>query len=178
MDEREKRARQMARLAHKNLWEFFTKEGSRRWYRHFMEREDPRFLVAAAREGDGDAIELLREYARGARRARLARLNLNVPDELHEFVWEFFIDGKPPAPSGASPKDRGLRNMMLRGLVKMIVEETGLPIYPNTEYRGEKGGPVTVLQVVAQEFRLSDRTIEDIWRGRTAGLEAVRRAAR
>ena len=54
-------------------------------------------LVALAREGDKDALEILRKYARGAR----AR-PMNVPTDLHEFVWEWFIDGPPKAKSGTS----------------------------------------------------------------------------
>jgi hypothetical protein len=73
--------------------------------------------------------------------------------------------------------DTGIRNTAIRELIKLIVEKTGLPIYRNPEYRGEKAGQVTVLQVVAEEFGLSERTVEDIWRDRKATIEAARPTA-
>ena len=99
--DRERLAREAVRRAKKNAPWLFSKEVSRRFYRSQMEVADIEILVALAREGDKDALEILRKYARGARRTRM-----NVPTDLHEFVWECFIDGPPRAKSGTSPRTR------------------------------------------------------------------------
>jgi hypothetical protein len=165
MDDREQRAREALRKAKLNLPWMLTKEGNQQWFRHHLSKMDPTFLVAAAREGDADAIELLREYARGARRA-----GMNVPTDLLEFVWEYFIDGKPAAKSGSSPKDSSLRNQYLAMLVHMMVTDYGFPETRNPEYRNEGTGPMTACRLVAEEFGFGERWIEEIWRDRKAGI--------
>ena len=71
-------------------------------------------LVALAREGDKDALEILREVC-----TRRERTRMNVPADLHEFVWEWFIDGPPKAKSGTSPKDTELKYTTIALLVKI-----------------------------------------------------------
>jgi hypothetical protein len=128
--------------------------------------QDPKFLVAAAREGDAEALNLLREYARGARRT-----GMNVPNELHEFVWEFFIDGKPPAPSGTNSKDTDLRKQTIALLVKIVHQDYGFPLYGNVEHRGEDSGPMTTFRLVGEELGLAARTIEGIWEDRKTSVQ-------
>src|SRR5262245_54847537 len=99
--EREARAREAVRQVMRKKPHWFSKEWNRKVYRGVMEVADVDTLVAFAREGDKDALDILRKHARGAR--------MNVPHSLHEFVWEYFIDGPPPAKSGLNPKDTELR---------------------------------------------------------------------
>jgi hypothetical protein len=161
MEERERLARTAVRKAKKNLPWLFSKEGSQRFYRAHMEVADVETLVALAREGDKDALEILRKHARGARRARM-----NVPTDLHEFVWEYFIDGPPKAKSGSNPKDTGLKHQAIARLVKIVSQDYGFPEYRNPEHRGDKTGPMSACLLVAEELGLSERTVEDIRRDR------------
>src|SRR5262249_38708554 len=141
-----------------NLPWLLSKEGSQRFYRAHMEVENIDVLVALAREGDKDALEILRKYARGA-----ARAGMEVPLELHEFVWEFFINGPPKAKSGSSPKDTGLKHKTIELLVKIVSQDYGFPEYRNPEHRGREGGPMSACLLVAQETGLKERTVEEIW---------------
>jgi hypothetical protein len=149
----------------KKLPQLFSKEGNRQFFRGHLEMQDPKILVAAAREGDSDALEILRAYARGARRARM-----RIPDELHEFVWECFIDGPPKAPTGSSPKDADLRYQTTAILVKIASQDYGLPEYRNIEHRGEDAGPISACKLVAEEIGLSERRVEEIWGDRKASV--------
>jgi hypothetical protein len=164
MDDREARVRAAVRRALKRVPWLFSKEGNRQFYRSHMEAEDPKFLVAAAREGDDDAIDILRDYVRGARQA-----GINVPTVVHEFVWEWFVDGPPKAKPGTSPKDIGLRNLAIALLVK-IVKGYGFPEYRNSEHRGETTGAMSACQMVAEETGFSERTVEAIWADRKAAV--------
>jgi hypothetical protein len=157
LEDRERLAREAVRKAKKNAARLFTKEGS---FRALMERENPEWLVMLARGGDKDALEILRKYARGA-----ARAGMGVPRELHAFVWEWFIDGPPKARSGTSLKDTGLRHMAIALLVSMVTRDYGFPEYRNPEHRGEKTGPMSACRLVAEETGLSERRIEELWRG-------------
>src|SRR5262245_38700717 len=103
-DNQEACAREAVRRVMRNAPQLFSKEFGRKFYRARMEVADVDTLVALAREGDKDALDILRKHARGASRARM-----NVPLSLHEFVWECFIAGPRPAKSGLSPKDMELR---------------------------------------------------------------------
>lgn len=163
MTDQEQKAREAVRRVIRNLPDLFSKEGNQRFFRSHMEVQDVEFLVAAAREGDKDAVEILRGHARGARRARM-----NVPDALHEFVWEFFIDGPPKAKSGPSSKDSDLRYQTIALLVKIVSRDYGFPEYRNVEHRGSSSGPMTAILLVAEELGLSERTVEDIWADRKA----------
>jgi hypothetical protein len=113
LEDRERLAREAVRKAKKNVSWLFTKEGSRRLFRLHMEAEGVEMLVALARGGDKDAVEILRKHARGARAA-----SMGVPIDLHEFVWEWFIDGPPKAKSGSNLKDTGLRHLSIALLVR------------------------------------------------------------
>jgi hypothetical protein len=171
MDDREQRARQAVRRARKNLPWMFSKEGNLRWYRHHLANQDATFLVAAAREGDADAIELLREYAKRARAA-----GVTVPPDLHEFVWEYFIDGKPPANrAGTSAKQTELRNQAIAVVVGMVATDYGFPVYANAEYRGTDG-PMTACRIVGEEFGLDMQTVEAIYGERKASLDRAHKA--
>jgi hypothetical protein len=130
-----------------------------------MELAEVDTLVGLAREGDKDALEILREHARGARRA-----GMNVPDSVHEFVWECFIDGVPPAKSGLSPKDMGLRHQAIAVMVKVVSQDYGFPEYRNVEHRGSTRGPISACSLVAQELDLEEHSVEKIWADRKAGV--------
>jgi hypothetical protein len=165
MTDREKRAREAVQKALQKLPELFSKEGNRRFYRAHLEVQDVEFLVAAAREGDHDALDILRTYGRGARKA-----GMNVPREFHAFVWEYFVDGPPKAKSGSSPKDSELRFQSIALLVKIVSQDYGFPEYRNPEHRGRKDGPMTACKLVADELGLGERTVEDIWGERKSSV--------
>jgi hypothetical protein len=164
-DNQEVLAREAVRRVIRNAPQLFTKEFSRKFYRAHMEVAEVDTLVALAREGDKDALEILRKHARDASRARV-----NVPPSLHEFVWEYFIDGPPPAKSGQSPKDSGLRYQAIAIMVKIVSGDYGFPEYRNAEHRGEKSGPISACLLVAQELGLEERWIEEIWADRKASV--------
>src|SRR5262245_35841897 len=123
-DNQEARAREAVRRVMRNAPQLFTKEFSRKFYRARMEVAEVDTLVGLAREGDKDALDILRKHARGAHGARM-----NVPLSLHEFVWEYFIDGPPRAKSGSSPKDSGLRRQAVAVMVKIVSQDYGFPEY-------------------------------------------------
>ncbi|PWT73228.1 MAG: hypothetical protein C5B46_05660 [Proteobacteria bacterium] len=165
LEDRERLAREAVRKAVRNAPFLFSKEGSQRFYRHHMEAQDADVLVALARDGDKDALELLKRYASGARRA-----GLTVPTALHEFVWEYFIDGAPKAKPGSSPKDIGLKHQTIAVLVKIVSQDYGFPEYRNWEHRGEKTGPRSACLLVAEELGLDEQTVEAVWRERKAAI--------
>jgi hypothetical protein len=164
-DDRVEQAREAVRRVMRNAPELFAKEMSRKFYRARMEIAEVDTLVALAREGDKDALEFLRKHARGARSA-----GMKVPRPLHEFVWEYFIDGPPPAKSGSSPKDTGLKHISIAVMVKVVSQEYGLPEYRNPEHRGEESGPMSACLLVAQELDLNEQWVEEIWRERKASV--------
>ena len=61
--ERERLAREAVRKVKKNVSWLFTKEGSQFFYAAHMELASIEVLVMLAREGDKNAIEILREHA-------------------------------------------------------------------------------------------------------------------
>jgi hypothetical protein len=164
-DDREKRAREFVRKSVRHVPWLFSKEGNQRFFRAHMEVADIEVLVALAREGDKDALEILRKYAGGARRA-----GMHVPTELHEFVWDYFIDGPPKAKSGTSPKDTELKNQTIGVLVKVVSRDYGFSEYRNPQHRGADAGPMSACLLVAEELRLSERTVEEIWVSRKASI--------
>jgi len=166
--EREKNAREAVQRAKRNVAWMFSREGNRKWFRAHLARQTPEFLVAAAREADADAFELLRAYARKARLTQEP-----IPRDLHEFVFELFIDGKPPGRPGSSPKDSTLRNLGIALLVKVVRDDYGFPEYRNPEYRGEKNGPLSACLIVAQEMGLSESRVEKIWADRKASVTST-----
>jgi hypothetical protein len=169
MEDRERLAREAVRRAKRNVSWLFSKEGNQRFYRAHMEVAHIETLVALARVGDKDALKILRNYARGARRARM-----NAPTDLHEFVWECFIDGPPKAKSGSSPKDTDLKYQTIALLVKIVSQDYGLSEYRNPEHRGEKSGPMSACRLVAEELGLSERRVEEIWADRKASITRPR----
>lgn len=159
-------AREAVRRIIRNAPQLFTKEFGRRFFRSHMETEAIDTLVALAREGDKDALEILREHARGARRAGMI-----VPRSLHELAWEVFIDGgPPPARSGPSPKDTGLKHLTIALMVKIASMDYGLPEYRNPEHRGTTAGPMSACMLVAQELGLDEQSVEKIWRDHKASV--------
>jgi hypothetical protein len=91
---------------------------------------------------------------------------LIVCRSLHEFVWEYFIDGPPAAKSGPGPKDIGLRHTTIALFVKMVSREYGFPEYTSPEYRGDPNAPMSACRLVAEEIGLSESAVEKIWRSR------------
>jgi hypothetical protein len=170
LEDRERIAREAVRKVAKNLPWLFSKEGSQRFYRAHMEVADIGTLVALAREGDKDAVEILRTNAEGARRA-----GMKVPTDLHEFVWEWFIDGPPKAKSGPSPKDSGRKRLTIALLVKMVKGDFGFPEYSNPEHRGNPDAPMSACRLVAEETGLSERMVEEIWGKRKTLVTRARR---
>jgi hypothetical protein len=161
LEDRERLAREAVRRAKRNVPWMFSKDGSRQFYRAHMERAQIETLVALAREGDKDALEILRKYARGARTA-----GMKVPPALHEFVWEWFIDGPPKAKTGTPPKDTGLKYNTIALLVKLVRDDFGFPEYGNSEYRDNPDAPMSACRLVGEELGLGERTVEEIWADR------------
>jgi hypothetical protein len=164
-DDRIASAREAVRRVTRNAGRLFSKEMSRKFYRARMEVEEVDTLVALAREGDKEALDILRKHARGARGA-----HMNVPPSLHEFVWEYFIDGPPRAKSGLSPKETGLKHVSIAVMVNIVSQDYGLPEYRNAEHRGEDTGPMSACLLVAQELGLDERWVEEIWADRKASV--------
>jgi hypothetical protein len=171
LEDRERLAREAVRRVKRNVPWLFSKEGSQRFYRAHMEVAEIETLVALAREGDKDALEILRKYARGARAA-----GMNAPRDLHEFVWECFIDGPPKAKSGTSPKDTELKYTTIARLVKIVSEDYGFPEYSNPEHRGNPDAPMSACRLVAEELGLSERTVEEIWAERKKSVTRPHRS--
>jgi hypothetical protein len=164
-DNQEARAREAVRRVVRTKPHLFSKEFGREFYRAVMEVADVDTLVGLAREGDKDALDILRKHARGARGARM-----NVPLSLHEFVWEYFIDGPPRAKSGLSTKDMELKHQTIAVMVKIVSQDYGFPEYRNAEHRGARSGPISACLLVAQELGLDERWVEEIWADRKASV--------
>jgi hypothetical protein len=171
-DDRERQAREAVRKVLRNLPWLFSEEGNRRFFRAHLEAADIEFLIMAAREGDTDALDILRKYAAGARRT-----GMKVPDDLHAFMRDFFIDGPPSGPeviakkkAGTVSKSNDLRYQTIALLVNMVSRDYGFNEYCRPEHRDWKGRPMTACQIVAEELGLSERTVEDIWADRKAAV--------
>ena len=164
-EDRERLAREAVRKVLRDAPWQFSKEGNRQFFRDHMEVENIDMLVALARAGDKDAVEILRKCARHARSA-----GTKVPPDLHEFVWEWFLDGPPKAKSGSSPKDTELRYTAIARRVQIVSEDYGFPEYSNPEHRGNPDAPMSACRLVAEELGLSVRMVEEIWADRKASL--------
>jgi hypothetical protein len=164
--DREQQAREAVRRAKRNITWLSSKEENCRFYRRHMAQQSIDWLIEAAREGDKEAIEFVREYARGVRQ----HPNLQVPASLHEFVWECFIDGLPKAKSGTGPRDTELHYQTIALLVKIVSKDYGFPEYRNVEHRGHNAGPMSACKLVAEELGLGERWIEEIWGERKASV--------
>jgi hypothetical protein len=164
--QREQRAREAVRLAMKNVPELFSKDWNRKFLDFHMAGRDVEWLVSAAREGDRKAEEILRERARIARRD-----GSDVPLALHEFVWEFFIDGPAKARPGTNPKETEVRKRAIAILVKLVHRDYGFNVYSNPEHRGSDSGPMTALRIVGDELGLDARTVEEIYADRKDSVD-------
>ena len=100
-----------------------------------------RVTADIAREGDPVALEFLRDYARGARKATGTGMKVNVPDDFHAFVWDYFIDGPPKARPGAKLQETLLRNMIIKALVKVVSDEFRLDKTRNKSRHEHKRQP-------------------------------------
>jgi hypothetical protein len=167
--DQEKRARDAIRRLLPGMKRSLSKAGSRQFFRSHLQIENVERLIGAAREGNADALEILREYARGARQT-----GTQVPAEFHVFVWEYFVDGPPKAPPGPKLQDSLLRDMIVVSLVK-VVEEFGFPVYRNKSRHNAKIGPFSACAIVAQELRLGESTVEAIWGDGKANVGRVSR---
>jgi hypothetical protein len=161
----EQAAREAVRKAKKNVPWLFTTEGSRRLYRAQMEAESIDKLVDLARDGDKDALEILKRRTRGPwDHAHKLGLNVvDVPARVSELALEMFFDGPPKAKPGSGPKDIGKTHQAIAVLVDKVSLDYGFPEYRNSEHRGQKSGPMSACLLVAEELGLSGRTVEDIW---------------
>jgi len=162
VDDRERLAREAVRKVKQDLGSWrFSKQGNLKWHRDRLAKEPIGLLLYEAWDGDDDAIELVREYARKARIA-----GETVPRALYEFAIEWFIDGKPRGKRAAtSAKETTLRNRAITLLV-MVATECGFPVYANSEYRGTSDGPMTACRMDAEEVGLAPHTVEEIYRKR------------
>jgi hypothetical protein len=147
--DRERQAREaVARFRLKATW-IGSKEENRRYYRRIMEKAPIEFVIASARDGNKDALAILRERAREARRT-----GENVPTEFHVFVWEHFVDGPPKARPGTKPTETGLTYLTIALLVKRVHDYFGFPL---------DSGNVSAISIVADGLGMSDSRVRAIW---------------
>jgi hypothetical protein len=174
--ERERLAREAVQKVKKNAAALFSKETSQRFYRAHMEVEDIDTLVALARDGDKDALEILKKHTRGLRKyARDSGLNvMQVPASLSELALEILTDGPPKAKPGTGPKDTGLSYVTIALLVKMVRDDYGFTEYTRSEHRGNPDAPMSAIRLVAEEVELSERTVEEIWAEHKEGVTRQR----
>ena len=160
MKDQETLAREAIRLNLPGMKRSLSKDGSRQFFRQQLEIQNLDRVIGAARQGNADALAILREHARGARRS-----GMNVPDDFHAFVWECFIDGPPKAPPGPKPQDTLVRDMIIVALVKVLSEEFGLKPHRNKEFHDSKTSPFSACAIVAQEMGLTigEKRVEEIW---------------
>jgi hypothetical protein len=120
MDEREKRARGFVRRVFAGATLSLSKEGGRRFFRPHIAVADLALVLEAAREGDKEALEVLRERGRAMRSSGAV-----APKDFHLFVWECFLDGEPKGRPGPKPYDYLTRDMIIANTIKILVEEFG-----------------------------------------------------
>jgi hypothetical protein len=163
LQNREQLAREAVRKMIKNAGKLFIRESSRLFYSSRMKkRADIQTLVALAREGDKEATEILRETAVAVAGCEDAI----IPRCFHEFVWEWFMYGPPKTPSGLGPKDTGLKHQTIATIVKIVIEDYGLPEYRNSEELSNPEAPMTACQIVAEETGMSESWVIKIWQDR------------
>jgi hypothetical protein len=158
-------AREAVRTTKRKLPDLFLKSASRQFFRAHLEAQDVDFLVLAAREGDADAMDVLRAHARAA-----ADSGTPVPISFWAFVWEYFVVGPPKASGGPKPQDLVLRNMSVVSLVK-IVGQMGFPIHREKARHDSKEPPFSACAIVAQETGLGEGTVEGIWNDGKANVD-------
>jgi hypothetical protein len=162
MIDAERRARERVRRILEGARRSFSKEGNQAYYRKQLSGQSPELWILTAREGDKYALELLREYGRGARRH-----GHKIPDELHTFVWELFLDGPPKLPPGPKPWDTVIRDPIIQNLVKVVSEEFGF-----SPTRNPATKTISACALVADEISklglaaLDEAGVEGIWNDR------------
>jgi hypothetical protein len=164
MIDQEKRAREKVRRVLKGLKRSLSKDGNKQFFREQMRSQTTEWLVAAAREGHSGAVDLLRERTREARDK-----GEPVSTDLHEFVWELFLDGTPAKSPGPKPEDYLLRNMVITGLVAVVRDEFGFDAMRNKATKN-KGSNTCACAIVAEELcnlglgvPLDEGGVEKIW---------------
>jgi hypothetical protein len=155
--EREKGAREIVRKIRDGARRSISKDGGRQFLRSHLQTQDTAFLLAAAREGSLDAIEILRIRGRAHRDA-----GTPVSIDFQAFVWEYFLDGPPPGPPGPRPEETLVRNMIVISLIK-ILNEDGLSLSRPKSQHDSKTGPFSAPAIIAQEFGLGEAAVEKIW---------------
>lgn len=163
-EDRERRAREYVRRVVKGATRSLSKEGSRKFFRSHLESQGLELLLAIAREGDPDALEFLRDYARGARKATGTGMKMKVPDDFHAFVWDYFIDGPPKGRPGPKPQETLARNIIIKALVPVVSEEFRLNKTRDKSRHDTKDSPLSACAIVAQEMNLSEGNVEEICR--------------
>ena len=151
-EDRERRAREYVRRVVKGATRSLSKEGSRKFFRLHLESQRPELLLAIAREGDPDALEFLRDYARGARKATGTA-----------FVWDYFIDGPPKARPGPKPQETLARNIIIKALVPVVSDEFRLDKTRDKSRHNTKDR-LSACAIVAQEMNLGEGNVEEICR--------------
>jgi hypothetical protein len=148
------RARHYVQQEYRRLADpFFTKDGNRQGFREQLAAEEPEVVLAAARKGDRDALEILRDRV---------RRGIDMPNGFFAFVLECFADGPPKVSPGTKAKDVFFRDQVIARLVNLVSEIYGLPIHRNAEHRGAEGGPISACQLVGEEVGLSEQRVERI----------------
>ena len=165
LQDRERLAREAVRKTLKKQPWLFTKEGSQRFYRAHMEAEDIGVLVDLARDGDKDALEIVRQYVRGLRKyARESGLSvMQIPLCVTELALEILTDGPPKTQAGPDPRDTALRYQTLAGLVNRVSLVHGFPEYTLPGRRDEADVPMSACRLVAQETGYSESAVEKAW---------------
>src|SRR5262249_35481578 len=121
--DREQQAREAVRRARDRLPFLFSKEHNRQLFRIGMEGQPIDWLLAAARQGDPDAIEVLRDRVRTMRRA-----GATLSPDANEFFAEFFIDGPPKAKPGTKSTGTDVTYVAIATFVKLVNQDFGIPI--------------------------------------------------
>jgi hypothetical protein len=162
MDEREKRARERVRRVLAGALVSLSKKGGRQFFRAHIAVAELDVVLAAAREGDKEAIGVLRERGRAMRSSQAI-----VPDDFHTFVWELFLDGAPKGRPGPKPYDLMTRDMIIAATVKILAQDYG---YSPTRGEAAKQASSTVsaCQIVSEELpkghKRSEAEVEQIWK--------------
>jgi hypothetical protein len=173
MDDIERQAREHLRQIRKDHPKLFSKAGNREFYRAHMAVADIETLVDLARDGDKEALDFVSKHVRQWHQEalRTGAESMNLPASVSELALEILAYGPPK--NKTRVKDHGLRDQTIALLVRIVSDHFRFPVSRNPEYRGENEGPMTACRLVAEEFGLAERTVENIWRDRKAGIEAA-----
>jgi hypothetical protein len=173
LQDRERLAREAVReIKQKKPW-LFSEEQSQQFYRAHIEMADIEMLVVLAYDGNKDAMDIVQAYTQGAREA-----GTSIPRAVEEYALDYLAFGPPKRKRGPDPKDTGLKYLTIALLVNTVHRDYGFPEYRNSDHRGEKTGPMSACLLVAEELKLSERTVEDIWRDRKEWVLRLQAEAR